>query len=438
MHQKTPIIVYGILHNYNTKTYAIPDLIVRNDYLHLLCDKYQLPDSELEPSEYSIVYVKNISIDVKNDQIQGNMVHKVDVYIANQALPKPQEYTYLITRKWKVSDEILKYNEYMGIIEFTDDIADKATEAIDWIRRLRLSGYDIRDLYPNMCNGNDYPWKTAKREIAIANEEITLLWNCGNEQRNLMIEHGIYRWRHVDVDLLNFKGQRRDLLKRIIDINKSTAKIWKPSLLKRADNPKILNLFVDFETVAEFNDVPEMIYMIGCGKQTNDQWQFDTLIVDKLDYICEKEMIIKWFAKLEDMSRTNLIHMYHWSYAEHTLLKKTVKRHGLEHEMTRVFSRITWIDLLKIFKDNEIVVRGAFNYSLKTIAKACYNNGLIDVKWDDNDIDGKQAMMLAYQCNIKLQRDGRKLGDYIDMQDTIRYNEVDCRVLYKLYNLIYQ
>ena len=75
-----------------------------------------------------------------------------------------------------------------------------------------------------------------------------------------------------------------------------------------------------------------------------------------------------------------------------------------------------------------IVVKGSFNFQLKNIAKAFKSHGLIDTTWDLSDIaDGFDAMFHAiehYTIN------GNK------MENITKYNEIDCKVIYEIVNLL--
>jgi len=56
-------------------------------------------------------------------------------------------------------------------------------DSVDWIRRLRAAGAgwhvlpepSVPELYPHARNADDAPWHSAKREIAEALHELTLL-----------------------------------------------------------------------------------------------------------------------------------------------------------------------------------------------------------------------------------------------------------------------
>ena len=50
-----------------------------------------------------------------------------------------------------------------------------------------------------------------------------------------------------------------------------------------------------------------------------------------------------------------------------------------------------------LFVDNFISVKGCFNYSLKSVARAMYDNSMIDTLWDKDNVcsNGLNAMYYA-------------------------------------------
>ena len=94
--------------------------------------------------------------------------------------------------------------------------------------------------------------------------------------------------------------------------------------------------------------------------------------------------------------------------------------------------------MLTVFKKEPITIKGALNFGLKSVAKALYHNKMIEVIWDNENpcSNGLSAMVLAwktYQRNI--------LSDVHEspvIQDIIKYNEIDCRVLWEIINYLRQ
>jgi predicted RecB family nuclease len=71
------------------------------------------------------------------------------------------------------------------------------------------------------------------------------------------------------------------------------------------------------------------------------------------------------------------------------------------------------------------VIRGCFDFSLKSIAKAMHRYGMISTSLESNCNSGMVAMLNCW----KYYNQGR---DEEIIQDTIRYNEFDCKVLYEI------
>ncbi len=54
-----------------------------------------------------------------------------------------------------------------------------------------------------------------------------------------------------------------------------------------------------------------------------------------------------------------------------------------------------------------MTVRGAFDFGLKSIAKAMHAAGLIETTWGDGPTDGLGAMVGAWWCDAEAARVGR-------------------------------
>ena len=78
-----------------------------------------------------------------------------------------------------------------------------------------------------------------------------------------------------------------------------------------------------------------------------------------------------------------------------------------------------------MFQSEPIVVKGAFSYNLKEISRALHHHNYIKTLWNDNVIDGKDAMIRAWCCYQPQNIHEKKhvLG-HIEY-----YNYVDCKVM---------
>lgn len=433
----TPIIIQGLLHNKINNTYAIPNIIIRVDYLKKIIpiDFFQNDFSKKTDInyDYRVVNIKNISFELKDDNMIKNnpnvSIAKAEAIICNEALNPilghiPQ-YVYLIGKKYKCDN--------IGVIDILNNdyyFINKVHDAINWLKELKDSGKnwnimepERKELYPNMSNTFDYPWHNFKKYLAMKNDEITLLWNCGVKERNLSHLHGIFSWKDINLDVIGFKNNKRLILNNILKVNKNkNRKIINDKIVKLEKSR--LKFFVDFETINNNDDI--IIYMIGIGwnHPKTGKWNFKNFLVNRVDFENEKIILFKWMDYMNDIKNYfNIynVNVYHWSKAEVSISNKVFKRHNINEI-------IDWYDLLDFFKNNHIAIKGAFNYGLKTIAGALYENNYIKTKWEDN-LDGISSMIVAIECENICKKNGGILGEVPQMTSIVKYNEIDCKVL---------
>ena len=113
-------------------------------------------------------------------------------------------------------------------------VAAAVEEACGWLRRVRSEGSEWRvlpepsvpELRPNMGNGTDAPWHSAKQRIAEELEEPTMLWHVGIKGRETARRAGVARWRSdpaFTAAAAGVTGQTvAPTLDAILDINRST------------------------------------------------------------------------------------------------------------------------------------------------------------------------------------------------------------------------
>ena len=137
----------------------------------------------------------------------------------------------------------------------------------------------------------------------------------------------------------------------------------------------------------------------------------------------------------ENKAKNDFI-IYHWSNAEITIYGKIYERYySLLDDYHSI--DLKWYDLLKYFKNNNLVIKGAFNFSLKSIAKALHNLGYIKTKWEDDEIsNGLNAMIKAVECSKKAKNINVPMSELTTMKKIIEYNEVDCKVLLEILSFI--
>ena len=169
----------------------------------------------------------------------------------------------------------------------------------------------------------------------------------------------------------------------------------------------------------------DFIFMIGIGwvEPKSNKWNYKCLFTNEISLIEERRIIdefISFINSLNTKFKANA-KIIHWSPAETIQFNKICKRYMIN-------VNLNWYDLLKFFKDNEILIIDALDFSLKTIAKSMHKSGMIETVWDNDITNGLDAMFFAWQEYVKEE-------DVIysnKFQDIIKYNEVDCKTTFEI------
>ena len=474
MERGVPMISNAILHNATDNTFGIADLIVRSDYINKIVSTEVLNSTERVKGckfsrdwHYRVIDFKFTTLDLfkSSDSVRskGNIkAYKSQVIIYNKALGHIQSYTpsdcYLLGRRVKKCGK--KYGTFhkLGVVSMSDrNMLDKVNDAVKWVRELRNNGASWElgqrsELKPNMCNKNDYPWHSAKKKLADEIKELTQVWNIGINDRKVLNGLGVSNSDGISMRVNTLRKKRKycETIDSIVNVNRSESDtifmpdeydLTKIGLDKKED---VVEFYVDFETTNNLNDsfdsvvnyrdgnnqelgdvYENVIYMIGIGwidKETGE-WKFENFIVNRLSLYEERKIIKKFFDILDKYPKYKV---YHWSNAEPMLLKKALKRVGME-------KNVNWFDLLKVFKKLPITVRGSYSFGLKSVAKSMFKHGLIKTNWEDSNIDGLDAMLVSWFAENECRSNNiDKLSDYKDMDVIVRYNEIDCKAMWDI------
>ncbi|VVU94405.1 hypothetical protein CPAV1605_127 [seawater metagenome] len=487
MKEGIPILYQPVLHNKKNKTYGCPDFLIRNDWLNKIFnktdilseDEMKMKSKNLESDYYYVVvdakwstlHLNANGITLRN---QGSIpAYKAQILIYNMALGELQGMTpnkaYILGKKWTYTTKGVTYSgnncfDKLGIIDYeaSDNVYyEKVEEGLNWIRDVRNQGHNWSllptpsriELYPNMCNEMDGNWKRLKGELADKIDEITLVWMCGPKNRSSAFENDVHKWTENECtsEVLGFKGQKiPGILDQILEVNRSDTLTILPRKIKNNDKnwqtkPK-LEFFIDFETLTSiFNaqkigesqqtghDTESFIFMIGLGHTdpVTDKWVYKDFTVNNIDPVEEVRILNDMWTYIHDLCQKHtpnsaMPNFYHWSHAEPTCYRKALLR------ANNKFPNLEFADLLKVFKAEPIVVKGSLNFGLKSVAKALYQNKMIDTIWNTENpcSNGLTAMVLAWKTYQKT-----KLADIHEspvIQDIIKYNEMDCKVLWEI------
>lgn len=486
MQDGIPIIHSGVLHNSENQTFGIPDLLVRSDWL-----QFVVGDGPLSPKEekikapvlrtryhYRVVDIKFTTLLLRADGIHllnaGSFpAYKAQLLIYNQALGQLQGYlppqVYILGRRWKYTSKGELHTgdscfDRLGVIDYQTydaDYIELTRKAIQWLREVRSDAaadwnilqypLDRWELYPNMCNGHDYPWRAVKEEIASKTKELTSLWMVGPKNRIQALTEGISQWTDDDccAEVLGITGERTSrILNAIIAINQDSEATIAPNIIrnnignwKRAD---LIEFYVDFETtngaVSSIKRLPvanteAMVFMIGVGyiDPYTEEWIYKDFTVNRLTFEEEERICRKFADYIRKVSKKHCLkrpRCIHWAPAEDIIWTDAVERHDPISEEWKSWSW-HWLDLLDIFREEPIVINGCMSFSLKDVARAMRSHQMISTSWDTKSVcvDGQSAMIAARQAHLTACEKKVSMKAIPVMQEIIRYNEVDVKVL---------
>ena len=424
----------------------------------------------------------------------GNAANKAELYILNRMLGRLQGYqppiSYALGRGWRRTQRGQTYSgdsalERLGRI-FQDGsitrgvpIGEEVERALEWVRRVRTEGENwgilptptVPELYPNMTSGGDgdlavgssdlggdvgdgeaaEKWVSVKKYVASELKELTQLWRVGVAGREKAHEGGIYRWddTRVTSDVVGVGGATNGpILERLLAVNLSSGPPVSPQRIE-ADREiwhgtPGMEFYVDFEYCSDLDDdfdkLPEkggkpLIFMIGCGHVENGAWQFKSLVTECLSLTEEARIIEEWIEHMrlvrERLKPENAQpRIFHWSQAETNAYRGARERHG----WPAGWPELGWYDFPdRVMRAEPVVVRGALNFSLKSVARAMRRHGLIETEWDDgNPVDGLGAMVGAWRCDVEARRLVIPMGELTLMKAIADYNQVDCKAIMEI------
>ena len=282
-------------------------------------------------------------------------------------------------------------------------------------------------------------------------------------QGDAAIANGITRWTdtNASAELLGVNGSKtKPVLDAILKSNHSeSSPIVSPSCIEACRSEwhptPVLEFFVDFETVSgqnhDFNEFPlsegqPLIFMVGCGHMTNNEWVFKSFVSKDLTVDSELMMLQEWFAHMEQtingLGPGLSPNIYHWAPHEATEMKEASLRHK---GSSQSWPSLRLFDFLsKVVKAEPVIVKGALDFSLKTITEALANANQITSSFKNSssqtDIsiqNGEQAMIGAWSAQRRIDKgEASQLTDVPLMQSIKSYNEIDCYAMYEIVNYL--
>lgn len=448
------IIYQGVLHDYELKLYGCPDLIVRSDKLNSIfnCD---IIDDNNKDYHYVIIDIKHSTLNLSTNKINilnsnSMPAYKGQILIYNKILGNIQNYQprygYILGKKYIHRNNInYNYLGQLGVVDFNDydkkyiNIVDKA---IKWVHNLRNNGNkwkifptpSIPELYPNMKINNSVTKEKISKELG----EITSVWYCSLKHRENCHKRKIYSWHNEECNTENMgmkNSKRSRTIDKMLEINRNKNDLIDLNELFSYDwdffGRGKKEFYLDFETIdSNMGNLTgpsnQSIFMIGVGWDEDGEWKFKCFYLEDLNNNNEKNMIIDFYNFIKEKERYfgKKSVFLHWTHAEPQFIGKSCAKYNLDYSFN-------FFDLYELFIENNIVVKNALNFSLKTISRALYDNNLIKTCWDKDNIcsNGLNAMYLAYDFY-------KNTKDKNIMDSIIKYNEIDCKVMYEILKYI--
>jgi ATP-dependent Lon protease len=478
MNKGIPIIHQAIVYNPNSivtdgddKTFGAVDLLIRSDYLNKIINHSCIDDEEsILPSptfnskyHYRVVDIKwtKLHFNVNLQTLRNNLnvkPFKTQLTIYNEALGSMQGYkppvAYILGNGWvcertrkgtKIVTKSSNPFDRLGKIDFVQfdkEYSEKASDAVIWYRSLQnQNNFDhdppnCTELYPNMNNSMDGKFHHIKGQIADKYHEITQLWNCGTKEREIAFDNGVKSWhdKNFSSEIVGLKpGKKQKVIDAIVTLNRdSTSLVHPEKIINNYSNWQDINqisFYVDFETIQEnMAEIPNLngdyIFMIGLKYKKDNNFEYINLIVKELTLSEERNIINQFFNIVDTCSNQERNIIFHWGQHERTVLSHAIARHGNIWRMPNL------VDFCRIMTDEPILVRGAYNFSLKTVAKAMYKHGMINVIWGNDMADGASAMFLGWREYTNKQY--QKIEESHVIQKIMEYNRIDCETMYEI------
>lgn len=456
MQQGVAVIYQGTIHNAMEDLIGAPDFIVRSDYMKRLLN-IDVPEIKshrsLLPHGYvyyvvdakskNLKYMKDGCISNTNDFIH----YKVQVAVYNLCLRDTLGFVpktgYLVTPS------------SIGTIKLANEdihCYNLITNACIWLRDMRRTGskwdptnietvpaVHRHSMVPNL-KIHDENTQEAKQQIAKQMGHISLLPFCGQSVIELAVKKGIYTYNddRCTAENLGFKGDRAKLVNNIIQINKDSNKtrVKYDKLTDYNKNALFLDMeFINASILTYTGQPPDfsgtLVYHIGVSHRDKNRIVHKNFICDRLNTENEQRIFTELLQYLSRFGSNPVI--YYWS-AEETRISSIAEKYDMD------FSWLNMIDLCKLCKQQQLVVKGCFSYGLKELSTCLYQNKYINSIWDVSTADRMDTFgaCMASICDISRKavltmQSIPQIPEYRAMEE---YNKIDCNVMLEIYEML--
>ena len=406
--------------------------------------------SDLIPDTYYPIQIANRviklyrnSVNITNDA--NNKKYKARSILLNQLLENCQSVSnnntgFVIDKTFLTTSNFIK-------LAYTDEMNSIVSNGFDHYNHIknnlhRINIYNPKQSYikliPNMKNQNPF-WQSEKKKVANKVKPLTSIWYCSISHQLYALNKNIYSYDDKKLNLVDlFKKNKvsksqQSIIKKILDINNQSKDLILPRQFENINNwkhqPKV-EFYVDFETTTLL-DGDKLLYLIGLGVSVNNQWEYYSFCIDVNREDSEKFLVLEWMNKMNEIKNLHGIRQniptWHWSFAEKNILKYVVKKYP------SIDSKINWKDLQETFQEEQIVIKGAYNYKLKSIVSALSKYKFIKSSYDNLLCEnGMDAMVDGYNCYMSASRMNINIESYLQDKNIIEYNRIDCYSLFEI------
>jgi len=447
---------------------------IKHSTVHLDCTGVYINNNDNIPAYKGQVYIYTDAL----NKIQGNINMKGFIW--------GRKYEYISNGTKNV---ITNFLTKLGTIDYNDrdsDYIDMTESAIEWMRDVRMNATKWKldtdnlanmrkELFPNMTVNSDSCYMKFKKEMAHTIGDITLLWNCGMKERKIAHSNGIYSIYDpkLSAEIMGLKNMTGCIVNKMLSINhmKTNFLPEKISVEKsywQEKDSNTMEFTIDFETFSAnydstikagvvCEDNPSYVFMIGIYYVTPNSnlvkseqsslvkseqsslvkseqsslvksEQYKSFVLKDKTRESELELFNEFYNYINNtlfLYKKKSAKFYHWTSAETTNYNYFKNKHTSHYFNDMHFS---FYDLSRVFKAEPIVIKGAYNYSLKTVVRALHKMGYIKTTWNENNKcgDGLTAMFQANKLYDMMEPDNSI------MDDIIQYNKVDCSSVWEL------
>jgi hypothetical protein len=471
----TEIIYQGALMDVNQNLHGIPDFLIRSDIVSDIFTGYEYPHKNEgafngKQFHYVVVDAKFSKLQLCADGMRirnsdQTRFYKVQTWIYNTILGSMQGYQpklglvigngYSFTKKGCTSSS-KTWLDRPGIVDFDNKdkfVQDDLISAMDWYNRLSCktaSDWQIspipetEELYSNPKKGED-KWKKARTQIAEEQDDIALMWNCNEKNREIAKNNGYFHAKNVtNCKDIGFKSdsKRGKTLTTIIKVNQSGKEHVNIDINDLPDHDKEQIYYLDFETINRAtvvigdttSEIRNYVYLIGL---TDQKGNYNSFKLEQFTPESEAKMTEEWLDFLVCHANDKPITIVHWGNAEVMWMNHLVKCHSNTDTQVSVGERITnlkentkMFDMCSYFLNKNIVYPGQKDFSLKSVTNAMHSLKYIKSSYTGLEcMSGDQSMELMEKI---LSDKIVNLQNHVNYGKLLAYNAIDCIVLLEI------